>query len=149
MVDKLVMYDLRMASTGDDGGQETHSTLDSTSTREEKNATRRKKQWSGKARYRRKTTTPLLALKYSNAYYSEQFGFDICETTNLVAAAEDTGGFNLYSLRTGAKIDGVPKTGERGPKPVEHPIKCLKFQKDSDCQPSLSVLDSRSLTLYS
>jgi hypothetical protein len=72
------------------------------------------------------SSKPVLRFEYSNKYQLPS-GFDVQAELGLVAAAEETGDVQIYSLRTGEKVRtlDIASGGLKG----EH-VKCLRFVED-------------------
>ncbi|EON61814.1 hypothetical protein W97_01031 [Coniosporium apollinis CBS 100218] len=74
-------------------------------------------------------TAPLLRFEYSNKY-RYPLGFDVNAEVGLVAAAEDNGRIQLYSLQSGKRVAGVPEV--QGNRAEPHQIKCLRIVETLD-----------------
>jgi hypothetical protein len=72
------------------------------------------------------SSKPVLHFEYNNKYQLPS-GFDVQTELGLVAAAEETGDVQIYSLRTGEKVRtlDIASDGSTG----EH-VKCLRFVED-------------------
>ncbi|KAJ9666137.1 hypothetical protein H2201_003815 [Coniosporium apollinis] len=83
----------------------------------------------GRHKLKAPPTVPLLRFDYSNKY-RYPLGFDVNAEVGLVAAAEDNGRIQLYSLQSGKKVENVPEVQETSAEP--HQIKCLRIVETGD-----------------
>jgi hypothetical protein len=79
---------------------------------------------------------PVFNFEYRNKT-AIQIGFDVCRAWGLLAAAQDTGSIQLYSLRDGKKVKELflptvtsTETDPGAPNPRPTVVKCLKLVDD-------------------
>ncbi len=74
-------------------------------------------------------TAPLLRFDYSNKF-RYPLGFDVGAEVGLVAAADENGWMQLYSLQSGTRVKSVPDVQRQGEE--RHQIKCVRFVESPD-----------------
>lgn len=83
----------------------------------------------GRQKPKAPSTVSLLRFEYSNRY-RYPLGFDVNADVGLVAAAEDNGRIQLYSLQSGKRVEGVPDVQEN--RADRHQIKCVRIIETPD-----------------
>jgi len=144
LANSLAMYDLRMVREAVAGGES--GTPTKQGNHPEPAPKRKKKRKSRQGGSARPVSAPMLSFDYSNAY-RYPLGFDVPAELGLVAAAQDDGTIQMYSLQTGNKIKwagAIPQQPQQG----APQIKCLRFVDDGRGVPKVMASIGASIVEY-
>ena len=81
-------------------------------------------------------TAPLLSFEYDNAYKAP-VGFDLHAEFGIMAAADENGRIQIYSLRTGKKIWSLEDKGITARSTTEDWIRCIRIVEDEQGRPKM------------